>query len=165
MIRAASPTAAPGYVCLYATSGTTVPSNILLYDVETTVSGETSHTGMQVHDQLRLQPGHVGPHRAVARRLRRTSSTIATSCRTAPETGPFRLPGERPRRCPAQYRAGLEGSGVAPAARGTVWSRAGAARHLQRCVAPWWVAVKVTFATVLERKRTTWALVALSIVP
>ena len=26
-----------------------MPSNILLYDVETTVSGETSHTGMQVY--------------------------------------------------------------------------------------------------------------------
>jgi len=46
---AVSPTAAPGYVCIYATLGTTVASNIIVYDVETTLGGQTGHTGMIVY--------------------------------------------------------------------------------------------------------------------
>jgi hypothetical protein len=46
---AANPTAAPGYVCVYATLGTTVNSNIIVYDVETTMGGQTGHTGMEIY--------------------------------------------------------------------------------------------------------------------
>ncbi|HEY4099009.1 MAG TPA: hypothetical protein VGM33_26015 [Baekduia sp.] len=45
----ADPTAAPGYVCFYATLGTTVGSNVLAYDPETMLSGQTGHTGMVVY--------------------------------------------------------------------------------------------------------------------
>jgi hypothetical protein len=45
----ADPTAAPGYVCFYATLGTSVGSNVLAYDPETTLSGQTGHTGMVVY--------------------------------------------------------------------------------------------------------------------
>jgi hypothetical protein len=46
---AANPTAAPGYVCIYATLGTTVNSNIIVYDMETTFGGQTGHTGMVIY--------------------------------------------------------------------------------------------------------------------
>jgi hypothetical protein len=45
----ADPTAAPGYVCLYATLGTSVGSNVLAYDTETMLSGQTGHTGMVIY--------------------------------------------------------------------------------------------------------------------
>jgi hypothetical protein len=46
---AANPTAAPGYVCIYATRGTTVNSNIIVYDMETTFGGQSGHTGMEIY--------------------------------------------------------------------------------------------------------------------
>jgi hypothetical protein len=46
---AANPTAAPGYVCIYATLGTQTNSNIIVYDMETTFGGQTGHTGMVIY--------------------------------------------------------------------------------------------------------------------
>jgi hypothetical protein len=43
------PQAAPGYICIYAQYGTTTPYYILVHDVESTLDGQTGHTGAVIY--------------------------------------------------------------------------------------------------------------------
>lgn len=45
----ADPQAAPGHLCVYTSLGTTVGSDVIAYDIETTLGGETGHTGMVMY--------------------------------------------------------------------------------------------------------------------
>jgi hypothetical protein len=45
----ADPQATPGHLCVYTSLGTTVASNVIAYNIETTLGGETGHTGMVIY--------------------------------------------------------------------------------------------------------------------